>query len=138
MPCNSCTALNDDLYKARDEIALLKLNASLPCVLCESLFAEINELNLTHTTCVEQFEHARAQNNEIKSLSSTICSVMKSDDALLAPNGNHDALDDILDIDASIIICTSCIDLRIEVEALKQVRNDMSAKLVEHKDMSAL
>ena len=67
MPCNSCTALKDDLYKARDEIALLKLNASLPCVLCESLFAEINELNLTHTTCVEQFEHARAQINEIKS-----------------------------------------------------------------------
>ena len=32
MPCNSCVALNNDLDKARDEIALLKLNASLLCV----------------------------------------------------------------------------------------------------------
>ena len=115
----------------------MKSNASLPCVLCESLFAEINELNLTHTTCVEQFEHARAQINEIKSLSSTICSMMKSDDALLAPSDNHDALHDISDIDASIIICTSCINLENEVLVLKHVCNDMSAKLVEHIDMSA-
>ena len=65
MPCNSCTALKDDLYKARDEIALLKLNSSLLCVLCESLFAEINELNLTHTTCLDELEPARAEINEM-------------------------------------------------------------------------
>jgi len=70
-------------------------------------------------------------------LPSTICSVMKSDDALFSPSDNHDDLHDISDIDASIIICTSCIDLRSEVEALKLVRDDMSAKLVEHNDMSA-
>ena len=37
-----------DIDKARDGIALLKLNASLPCVSCESLLAEVNELKLTH------------------------------------------------------------------------------------------
>lgn len=73
----------------------------------------------------------------MKSLPSTICSVMESDDVLLAPSDNHDALHDFFDIDAYIIICTSCIDLRSEVEALKQVRDDISAKLVEHNDMSA-
>ena len=31
MPCKSCFILNDDLDKARDDIALLKSNASLPC-----------------------------------------------------------------------------------------------------------
>ena len=31
MPCNSYIVLNDDLDKARDDIALLKSNASLPC-----------------------------------------------------------------------------------------------------------
>ena len=49
MPYNSCIALSDNLDKARDEIAFMKSNASLSCVLCESLLAEINELKLTHT-----------------------------------------------------------------------------------------
>ena len=53
MPRNSCVALHNDLDLARNEIALLKSNASLPCVSCESLLAEINELKLTHTTCVD-------------------------------------------------------------------------------------
>jgi len=35
------------------------------------------------------------------------------------------------------LICTSCIDLENEVLALKHMRDDMSAKLVEHNDMSA-
>src|SRR5687767_8726381 len=68
MPCNSCVALNNDLDKARDEIVLLKSNASLPCVSCESLFAKINQLKLTHTTCVEQLEHARSEICEMKSM----------------------------------------------------------------------
>jgi len=50
---------------ARNEIALLKLSASLPCISCESLLAEINELNLTHTTCLDELEHARAEINEM-------------------------------------------------------------------------
>ena len=60
MPCISCVALHNDLDLARNETALLKSNASLPCVSCESLLAEINELKLTHTTCVDELEHARA------------------------------------------------------------------------------
>jgi hypothetical protein len=35
------------------------------------------------------------------------------------------------------LICTSCIDLESEVLALKKMREDMSAKLVEHDEMSA-
>ena len=61
MPCNSCDVLHNDLYKARDEIALMKRNASLPCGSYESLLAEIDNLKLTHTTCVNELEHARAE-----------------------------------------------------------------------------
>ena len=32
IPCNSCVTLNDNLDKARNEIALLKSSAFLPCV----------------------------------------------------------------------------------------------------------
>ena len=35
------------------------------------------------------------------------------------------------------LICTSCIDLENEILALKHMHDDMSAKLVEHNDMSA-
>ena len=68
MPCNSCIALNDNLDKARDDIALLKSNASLPCVYCESLLAEVNELKLTHTTCANELERARAKICKMKSM----------------------------------------------------------------------
>ena len=61
MPCNSCVALNDDLDVTRSKIALLESSASLPCVSCESLSAEIDKLKLTHTTCVDELEHARAE-----------------------------------------------------------------------------
>ena len=61
MPCNSCVTLNCDLDMARSRIALLESNASLPCISCESLLAEINELKLTHTTCVDELEHARVE-----------------------------------------------------------------------------
>ena len=84
MPCNSCVASNDDLYKARDEIALIKSNASLPCGSCESLLAEINELKLTHTTCVEQLEHARAEICEMKSMPCSMCSLILDDN--VCPN----------------------------------------------------
>ena len=60
MPCLVCVDLHKDLDKAKDEIALLKSNASLPCASYESLLAKINELKLTHTICVEELEHARA------------------------------------------------------------------------------
>ena len=138
MPCNSCVASNDDLYKARDEIALIKSNASLPCGSCESLLAEINELKLTHTTCVEQLEHARAEICEMKSMPCSMCSLILDDNTCLTSCDTHDILLDVNDDACSCgLICTSCIDLENEVLALKRMRDDMSAKLIEHNEMSA-
>jgi hypothetical protein len=130
--------LYKDLDKARDEIDLLKSNASLPCVSCESLLAEINELKLTHTTCVDELEHARAKIDEISSRPCSLCSLNVIDDTCHTSCVNHDTLLDVNDDVSSIgLTCTSCIELKNEVLALKQMREDMSAKLVEHKDMSA-
>jgi hypothetical protein len=53
MSCNSCVALTDELDMAKSKIALLESSASLPCTSCESLLADLNQLKLTHTTCVE-------------------------------------------------------------------------------------
>jgi hypothetical protein len=44
MSRNSCVALDINLDVARSKIALLETNAAFPCVSCESLLAEINEL----------------------------------------------------------------------------------------------
>jgi hypothetical protein len=41
------------------------------------------------------------------------------------------------DVSSTGLICTSCIEFENEVLALKQIRDDMSAKLVEHNEMSA-
>ena len=116
--------LNVDLDKAKDEIALLKSNASLPCGSCESLIAEINELKLTHTTCVGQFEHARAEICEMKSMPYTKCSLILDDDICHTSCDTHDILPDVNDDACSCgLICTSCIDLGNEVFALKQMRD---------------
>jgi hypothetical protein len=49
-----------------------------------------------------------------------------------------DALLDVNDVACSCdFICTSCIDLESDILALKKMREDMSAKLVEHDEMSA-
>jgi cytidine deaminase len=66
MPCNSCVALNNDLDVARSKIALLETSAYSPCASCESLLAEINELKLTHTTRVDELEHARVEICDMK------------------------------------------------------------------------
>ena len=51
---------------------------------------------------------------------------------------NHDILFDVNNDACSCgLICTSCIDLENEVLALKRMRDDMSAKLIEHNEMSA-
>src|SRR6266540_4020308 len=129
MPCNSCVALQNDLDRARDEVVLLESNASLPCVSCESLVAEINELKLTHITCVEQLEHAKTKIVEIESMHCSMCSLVLEEDACLTSYDNHTALlDDDGDTCSCGFICTSCIDLENEVLALKQMRDDMSAK----------
>jgi hypothetical protein len=81
VPSNSCVALNDELDMARSKIALLESSASLPCVSCESLHAEINELKLTHTTCVDELEHARAEICDMKSIPYSKCSLLLVEDA---------------------------------------------------------
>ena len=73
MPINFFIILNDNLDKDGDKIALLKSNASLPCGSCESLLAEIDNLKLTHTTCVNELEHARAEICEMKYMSCSMC-----------------------------------------------------------------
>jgi hypothetical protein len=138
MPCNSCVALNNDLDEARSEIALLKSNAFLPCVSCEFLSHEINELKLTHTTCVDELEHARAEICEMKSMPCSKCSLFLVNEACHTSCDNVNALLDVNDDSCSCgLICTSYIDLESQVLALKQMRDDMSAKLVEHDEMGA-
>jgi hypothetical protein len=138
MPCLACVDLHKDLDKARDEISLLNSNASLPCVSCESLLAEINEPKLTHTTCVDELEHARTKIDEISSRPCSLCSLKLIDDACFTSCVNNEALLHVNnDVSSTSLICTSCIDLKNEVLALKQMRDDMSTKLVEHNEMSA-
>ena len=109
---------------------------SLPCVRCESLLAEINELKLTHTTYVEQFEHARAENFEMSSRLRSSLSLLN--DACHTSCATQTELHDVNDdISSTALICTSCVDLKNEVLALEQMRDDMCAKLVEHNEMSA-
>jgi hypothetical protein len=138
LPCFTCKDLRKDLDCARDELTLLKSNDSLPCTSCEFLLAKINELKLTHSTCVDELEHTRAKIDEISSRPCSLCSLNVNDDACLTSCDNHDALLDVND-DVSLtgLIFTSCIEFENEVLALKQMRDDMSAKLVEQNEMSA-
>jgi hypothetical protein len=137
MPCNSCVALNDELDMARSKILLLESRASLSCVSCESLHVEINELKLSHTTCVYEHEHARAEICDMKYMPSSKCSLWLVDDACHNSCDDDNALQDINDVACSCdFICTSCIDLESEVLALEKMREDMSAKLDEHDEMS--
>jgi hypothetical protein len=55
-----------------------------------------------------------------------------NDDDCLNSCCNHDALHNLHSTS-----CTSCNDLKNEIEALKQVCDDMSAKLIEHNEMAA-
>ena len=74
----------------------------------------------------------------MKSMPCSMCSSILNDDVCLTSFDNHDTLLDVNDDDCSCgLLCTSCIDLENEVLALKQMRDDMSAKLVEHNEMSA-
>jgi hypothetical protein len=117
---------------------LLKSNASLPCISCESFLAEINELKLTHTTCVDELGHARTKIDEISSRPCNLCSLKLIDDACLTSCVNNEALLDVNnDVSSTSLICASCINLKNEVLALKQMHDDMSTKLVEDNEMSA-
>jgi len=74
----------------------------------------------------------------MKSMPCSMCSFILDDDVFPTSCHIHDTLPDVNDDDCSCgLICTSCIELENEVLALKQMRDDISAKLVEHNDMSA-
>jgi glutaredoxin-related protein len=117
------------------KIELVKSNVS--CDSCVGMLAENEKLKLDYSTCVEQLEIARADIIEINSLHSSTCSSTLNNDTCIDSNGNHDIFLDINACNVSIISCTSCNDLKHEIHDLKQVRDDMSAKLVEHNEKSA-
>jgi hypothetical protein len=66
---------------------------------------------------------------------SSTCFSALNNDTCIDSNDNHDVL---LDINAcTTIACASCTDLKHEIVDFKQVRDDMSIKLVEHNENSA-
>jgi hypothetical protein len=107
------------------------------CDSCVDMLAENKKLKFDYSTCVEQLEIARVGIIEINSLHSSTCSSTLSNDTCIDSNDNHDVLLDINSCNVSTISCTSCNDSKYEIDDLKQVRNDMSAKLVGHNEKSA-
>jgi hypothetical protein len=116
------------------EIELLKSNVS--CDSCEGMLAENEKLKLNYSICVKQLEIARAEIIEINSMHSITCSSTLNIDTYIDSNDNHDVLLDINACNVSIISYTSCNDLKHEIDDLKQVREDMRAKLIEHNKKS--
>ena len=96
----------------------------------------MRNLNLI-ISCVEHLEFARAEIDAVHSLHSNTSFSTLNCDTCLDSYGNHDALHDMHTSSVSTNFCTSCIDLKYEIETLNKVRDDMSIKLVEHNDMSA-
>jgi hypothetical protein len=116
------------------EIELLKSNVS--CDSCVDILAENEKLKLDYSTCVEQLETARAEIIEMNFLHSSTCSSTLNNDTCIDSNDNIDVLLDINACNVSTISLTSCNDLKHEIDDLKQVHDDMSAKLVEHNEKS--
>jgi hypothetical protein len=117
------------------KIELLKSNVS--CDSCVGMLGENDKLKLDYSTCVEQLEIGRAGIIEINSLHSSTCSTALNNDTCCDSNDNHDVLLDINACNVSTIFCTLCNDLKHEIDDLKQVRDDMSTKLIEHNEKSA-
>jgi hypothetical protein len=117
------------------KIELLKSNVS--CDSCVCMLAENEKLKFDYSTCVEQLEIARAEIIEINSMHSSTCSSTLNNNTCIDSNDNHDILLDINACNVSTIECTSCINLKHEIDDFKQVCDDMSAKLVEHDEKSA-
>jgi hypothetical protein len=133
---NASDSLLSDNYKMIYTIACLNskielLKSNMSCDSCVDMLAENEKLNLNYSTCVEQLEIARAEIIEMNSLHSSTCSSTSNNDTCIDSNDNHDVLLDINACNMSTISCTSCNDLKHEIDDLKQVRDDMSAKLVE-------
>jgi hypothetical protein len=91
---------------------------------------------IDYSTCVEQLKIARAKIIEINSMHSTTYSSTLNNDTCIDSNDNYDILLDINICSVSTIDCVSCIDLKHEIDDFKQVRDDMSVKLVEHNEKS--
>jgi hypothetical protein len=100
------------------------------------MLAENEKLKLDYSTCVEQLEIARAEIIEINSMHSSTCSSTLNNDTHIDSNDNHDVLLDINVCNVSTVACASCIDLKHEIDDFKQLRDDMSVKLVEHNEKS--
>jgi hypothetical protein len=139
---NGCGSLLSDNYKMirtiaflNSEIELLKSNVS--CDSCVSMLAENEKLKLDYSIYVEQFEIARAEIIEINSMHYSTCSSTLKNDNCIDSNDNDDVLLDINACNVSTIFCTSCIDLKHEIDDFKQVCDDMSAKVIEHNEKSA-
>jgi hypothetical protein len=139
---NACDSLLSDNYKMirtiaclNSEIELLKSNVS--CDSCVGMLTKNEKLKLDYSTCVDQLEIARAEIIEINSSHSSICSSTLNNDTCIDSNDNHNVLLDINACNVSTISCASCNNLKHEIDDFKQVRDDMSAKLVEHNEKSA-
>jgi hypothetical protein len=139
---NAYDSLLNDNYKMihtisclNSEIELLKSNVS--CDSCVGMLAENKKLKLDYSICVEQLEIASAEIIEINSMHSSTCSSTLNNDTCIDFNDNHDVLLDINACNMSTAFCTSCNNLKHEIDDLKQVHDDMSAKLVEHNEKSA-
>ena len=96
------------------EIKLLKSNVS--CDSCVGMLAENEKLKLDYSTCVEQLEIASAEIIEINFMHSSTCSSTLNNDNCIDSNDNDDVLLDINACNASTISCTSCIDLKHEID----------------------
>jgi hypothetical protein len=139
---NACDSLLSDNYKMIRTIACLNseielLKANVPCDSCVDMLAENEKLKLDYSTFIEQLEITRAEIIEINSMHSSTCSSTLNNDTCIDSNDNHDALLDINACNMFTASCTSCNELKHEIDDLKQVCNDMSAKLVEHNKKSA-
>ncbi|WP_428028774.1 hypothetical protein, partial [Arcobacter sp.] len=126
---NACNSLLSDNYKMirtiaclNSEIELLKSNVS--CDSYVGMLVENQKLKLDYSTCVEQLEISWAEIIKNYFFHSSTCSSTLNNDTCIDSNDNHDVLLDINVCNMSTASCTSCNDL-------KQVRDDMSVKLVE-------
>jgi hypothetical protein len=83
------------------------------------LLAEINDLKLSHTTCVDELEHARAEICDMKSMPCSKCSLSLVEDACHTSCDDDNALRDVNDVARSCdFICTSSANLEKENELL--------------------
>jgi hypothetical protein len=121
---NASDSLLSDNYKLtctiaclNSEIELLKSNVS--CNSCVGMLGENEKLKLDYSTCVEQLEITRAEIIEINCLHSRTCSSTLNNDTCSDSNDNHNVLLDISKCNVSTISCTSCNDLKHEIDDVK-------------------